>query len=69
MSEPKLEHYLCRTCNEKQIVKYVFLKEMVPMYAVCGHEFDYVEEHVVGTEKCVVCLEMYERHEAGHVSP
>lgn len=67
MSEAKLEHYLCRTCNLTQIYQYLYEKLEVPMYAVCGHLFDYVQEQdVKGTERCVVCDEMYLKHEEGH---
>lgn len=62
MNEPQLEHYLCPICNSDQITAYK-RGTLEPMYAVCGHQFPFVDgAHVKGTEHCVVCEDMYMRH-------
>lgn len=64
--EDRIAHYLCITCNTTQVAKYVLLGDRVPMYAICGHLFEYGNEERQGHTKCVVCLDMFEVHNASH---
>lgn len=63
----KLAHYLCHACNAEKIMLVVLTDKKPDLFAICGHKFDYGKNGASpDATRCVVCLEMYQAHEAEH---